>query len=367
MNIKRYVLLYIGLLNIYIFAQDQDLIKQIRVTDHRIDIVVNSEFKKAYLRDDFFAEYNNDINLKGLDESLLIMPFIMQVISLVWISGKYYYIDSMDYLLYKSLKVVKEVFEHLYPNTQWCGELIPKKLVNNADMFVMHKKNNESIALMFSGGLDSTCMSLRRLEKKQLLVTARGHSDMPLDDDQQWNAVYKRIEDFAQLYGHEVSVVRSNYRNFLRRGYLHKLSPDITCWRLDAVEGLGWIGLAVPILLSKGYNTLLIASSLTWDCPYQHAPMPLIDDNVFCAGLTFQHADFDLQRVQKAEFITALCNAYSIQKPFIRACQKDKVGNNCGKCEKCIRTASCFIAVGAYPNEYGFDVTSKRLQKYLFL
>ena len=63
------------------------LIKEVRVQNNRIDITINKKFKNQYLKDDFFVEYDTDVDLSTFDYSIITLPFIMNVASLVWISG----------------------------------------------------------------------------------------------------------------------------------------------------------------------------------------------------------------------------------------------------------------------------------------
>ena len=169
--------IYIILSTYSLAAIQEPLIESVTVNKNHIKIEVNKQFKEKYLTGNFFAEYDKDIDLSKLDYSIQIMPFIMNVLSIVWISGKDWYIDSMDQDLYASLDTIKEVFRRMYPRTKWEGRLIPHRLVKNVPPF---KPDTNRIALLFSGGLDSTTSSLYHREKKQLLITAWGHWDLPL-------------------------------------------------------------------------------------------------------------------------------------------------------------------------------------------
>ena len=100
------------------------------------------------------------------------MPFILNVVSIVWISGSHYYVDSMDENLFYSLQKVKKVVEALYPHTSFSGELIPRRLTTNVPPRLLDK--NTHIALLFSGGLDSTTTSFHYFDKKQLLIIGLG-------------------------------------------------------------------------------------------------------------------------------------------------------------------------------------------------
>ena len=94
----------------------------------------------------------------------------MNVISIVWFSGKMYYIDAMDKELFHSLSVIKQVFKRFYPNTSWEGELVPRRLVKNKPVAELIPEAAERHALMFSNGLDSTCAAFLHEEKSLLLI-----------------------------------------------------------------------------------------------------------------------------------------------------------------------------------------------------
>ena len=111
-------LLIISCIAFSLNAFEENIIEVINVTKRRVEITVNKEFKKLYLQSNFFAEYEANIDLTALDRSLVVMPFVMNVITIIWISGKIYFIESLDKELYTSLKVIKKVFKTLYPTLQ---------------------------------------------------------------------------------------------------------------------------------------------------------------------------------------------------------------------------------------------------------
>lgn len=326
--------------------------------------VVNREFRKTYLKKNFFIEYDPDIDLTQLDPSLLIVPFIMNVISIIWISGKTYIVQSMDADLYAALEKIREVFKRMYPNTSWLGQLVCNKLVKNQipeSKFVAEK---ERVALLFSHGLDSVCSSFRYADKEQLLITFCGH-DIKLRNFRFWQNMKKKVSTFAQKFGHRTAFARSNYYSFINRSVLNNLSPEIHYWRLNTVEGLGWVGMAAPILLSKGYSQVVIASTITRDCPYPHAANPFIDENISIAGISVKHDAFDMDRVDKCKFIAKFCREKNVEKPFLRVCPKEKTGINCCTCEKCLRTIISFLLAGEDYSPYGFPISEQKVQEAL--
>lgn len=338
------------------------LIEQFAIKKNRIDIKINSEFKKAYLKDDFFVEYDEDIDLIKLDYSIVTLPFIMNVISLIWVSGKEYTIKCMDKDIYESLERIKKVFQVFYPKTPWNGKLIPQKLVTNK--IEKHCYGPQCMtAFLFSGGVDSTAASFAHRDKKQLLITAWGQSCLPLEDQEMWNTIKKHVTGFAQEYGHENAFIKSNYYSFLNLKKLMHLSPEIVTWRIDTIEDIGWTGLTAPILVTRGIQTLHIASTETWKSAYPTAANPFIDGNISYASIHIKHDHFDLTRFDKLALIHDLSNRHLVKRPQMPVCQKRGGIINCGTCEKCCITILCLLALDADPLEYGFRTSYADVKK----
>jgi len=329
----------------------QDLIQRIHVHKNTLQISVNESFKKQYLTDDFFVEYEPPIDLEQFDYSILSLPFITNVVSIVWISGETYFVDEMDTELYESLKRVKQVFSVMYPKTSWSGELVPRKLVTHPRPFT---DDHTKTALLFSGGIDSISSMLAHLDKKQLFITAWGHWDLPLNNQDLWKVRSHKINAYAENFGNKTTFLRSNYTSMLNYQYLSQLTPEIPKWRLGAVEGLGWAGLTAPILLATGITTLRIGSSHTWKYPYPSAASPFIDNNLRFCGLKVLHDQFALTRLQKVAYLDSVYTAHALPKPFLKICSYEKnEDTNCLACRKCLTTILCFIALGIDPEPYG--------------
>jgi biotin carboxylase len=336
------ILFFFQLFSVNLSFSNLMLIESVQINRNIIDIVVNKEFKKQYLNDDFFAEYPDEVNLESLDYSIVTIPFIMQVISIIWISGKMYYIDSMDETLYYSLKRIRKIIKLLYLNTSWKGKLIPKRLVKNT---LPLSEDTNKIAITFTSGLDSVCTSMRHRDKEQLLI----HIDRTGNT--------RQVCKFAQQFGHELIFMRSNFIHILNYSVLNKLSPEIDFWWTGAIEGLGYAGMVSPILITKGYSVLLLPASNSWDCPFVHFANPIIDNNICFANVKIQHDSFDLSRVQKQEYLANLCAQEKIAPPELLVCST----KNCCRCEKCLRTINGFLALGEPYQDYGFDISEEKV------
>jgi hypothetical protein len=353
------------LINLQPSLSADDLITELVVNKNSLRVRVHEDFKKKYLTGDFFVEYEADLLLDQFDYSVLSMPFVMNVISIVWISGETFWVEEMDLELCESLERVKKVFKTMYPKTSWNGELKARKLVTHTRQF---PEDAHKTALLFSGGVDSVSSALAHQDKKQLLITAWGHWDIPLSNKGLWKTRSEKIQEFAESFGNTATFLRSNYTSMLNYQYLSQLSSEIPKWRLGAVEGLGWAGLTAPILLSKGISTLHIASSHTWRYPYPSAASPFIDNNLRFCGLKVLHDQFAMTRLQKVAYIDTVYTQLGKEKPFLKICSCEKSHDrNCEECRKCLTTTLCFDALGIDPRPYGLSSSHSISRKILDL
>lgn len=344
-----------------IHKKDQkNIIESLMVSRNTLVVTAHPDFKKSYLVEDFFVEYDEDIDLEKLDYSLVVMPFIMNIISIIWISGEDYFIDSLDARLYESLKKIKAVFKVLYPQTQWKGNLIPRHLIHN-EMPVKHDPE-KNVALLFSGGLDSTVSSYYLAPKKQLLITAWGQWDVPISMPMLWNARKEKMRTFARSKGHSNAFMKSNYATFFNWDVLNVKTPEIHHWRMDTIEGIGWAGLTAPILYSKGYTTLYVASSENWDLQYPFVGIPYIDDNIQFAGCTLKHHMFNFSRIEKIVWLAKERKRLHRKSIIIKGCS-NRTENNCSECRRCLQTICTLMLIGENYRAYGYNGDPELLVK----
>ncbi len=340
-----------------LFADSNNLLSEIIIDSHTITFIAHETFHEKYLRENLYVTYEADIDLKKLESTILTMPFIMNTIGIVWISNKTYTIEAMDRELYYSLKIVKEVFKRFYPYTSFEGELIPLRLVDTAQS-LDHLSQTQDIALPFSHGLDSLCTSLRHRTTPQLLITARGMPDTPIEFwDDNWRYTQQAISNFAKMHGHTVSYIASNFHEFFNWKELCTFSPEIEHWRLCMVEGLGWMGLAAPILATKGYRTFMLPANGDWHSPHPGADCPLINDVVTYAGIRNISDAFEVTRAEKNGVIVRICNENNLPKPSFIICEKLlPQRKNCCTCYKCITSILALILIDENPADFGFDM-----------
>lgn len=361
MKPKNIVLSTLCLATSLLVARERELIQKLYIKKNYLEVRLHDDIQKKYLTEDFFVEYEQDIDLEAMPYEIATMPVIMNVIGLIWVSGKTFYIDSMEEELYQSLKTIKKLIQVINPNTKWRGKLKPRKRVSLAKQFAqMHEESRK--AILYSGGLDSTSSFLDHIHEKLLTITGWGAFDLPLDQQHIWDDRKEKTVRFTQKYGQASTFLKSNYYDFLNLTVVNNLSSDIDGWRYAAVEGIGWAGLAAPIMASKGCSTLLIPSSTSWEFPYSYVGNPFIDNSIRFAGFTLHHDQFHLTRFGKNEAITRTCKENNLDKPFIKVCQwtQEQDDNNCCDCRKCLTTIMGFLALNENPEDYGFPISAKK-------
>ncbi len=341
----------------YIQSQSpNDLIELAVIQKNRIDVTAHPQFKKLYLDRDFFAEYDEDIDLTQLHPSIALIPFICSVVPIVWASGKTLFIDTLDAEFAQSLEKVRHALKKLYPSLKWSGQLIARQLVKNENPAV-HK---DDFALLFSGGVDGTCTSLRRYPAKQLLITVWG-SDVPPFHQRKWHGAYTICKNFATQFGHDHTYLHSNFC-YLFKAELCYVTPEIPAWWRFTTLGLSYCGLAAPIAFSRGYTKMLFSSTYSDRYKYPFGSHPMLEGNLEFGGVAVEHTCFDLNRQEKIKFITNFAQQHD-KKPFLRVCwNRDLDGGNCNDCMfKCFQAMNALLIEGADPCEYGFTLSEQEV------
>ncbi|MGE0009521.1 MAG: hypothetical protein AB7F19_03185 [Candidatus Babeliales bacterium] len=339
-------------------ADKRNLIHKIEITSHTLRFTLDPELHKKYLWEDFYVTYHDELGLDTLDYSIITMPILLNVFSIILISGQEYYVKEIDKDLYHSLSIVQEALKRLYPHTEWKGRLTAKKVVDNSKLI---KKDSKTIdmAMPFSHGLDSICTSFLHRDKTQLLMTVRGCPDTPIDAKvNTWHITKDAVVRFAKTHGHTTSFVTSNFHEFFNWEVLGDINPEIMNWRMDTIEDLGWIGIAAPILVSKGIKQLVLAANKDWSTLHPGISSPITNNTMSFAGISVMNDAFDLSRTEKNFIVADICNRHDLPKPKMFVCEYHRPERkNCNVCTKCVFTILSWILAQEEPREYGFDVS----------
>jgi hypothetical protein len=194
--------------------------------------------------------------------------------------------------------------------------------------------------VLYSGGVDSTYNLLRRAElgSTQSLLTIHG-LDYKFDDEQRFWALVEKTRPFADSVGDERFFLRTNaysvYREF-------GLRADVTH---------GFLLATCLFLYATRFAAGVISADHRLDQQFRIGPWGTnaITNEYFDSGsFKMQTADQDVTRAEKMPVISRsklALNALSFCVDYAAR------PHNCGKCQKCIRTKTMFLAsTGSVPD-----------------
>ena len=92
----------------------------------------------------FYVEY--DENIEKVPDSILIVPFICNVLPIVWITDATLIVDKIDKNFYESIDKFKKGYIDMYPQIKFKGKIKYNKLEEN------HSKQKDKISAAFFSG-----------------------------------------------------------------------------------------------------------------------------------------------------------------------------------------------------------------------
>lgn len=304
----------------------------------------------------FFIEYDEDIS--EVPKAVAIIPFILNVIPIIWINDATLVIDEIDETFYKSIPKFKKGYIDMYPELNFKGNIQVKEIIRSS-----YKKTNKC-ATFFSGGLDSFSTLINHIKEKPDLVTLWG-SDIKLDDYKGWENVSKKVSDVANEYGLKAVFIKSSFREFINEGVLENEynSKIKSGWWYGIQCGIGIIGHIAAYAWKYNLNSQYVASSECLDDgdKVRSGSYPTIDNNIKFLSCSIYHDQFLMSRQDKTKYIIDYC-INNNKNVNLRVCWQSKGGGNCCKCEKCYRTICGFLVEGEDPNKYGFTFNKEVLK-----
>ncbi len=223
---------------------------------------------------------------------------------------------------------------------------------------------------LFSGGIDALAMvrdnhlnfapNHPRRIKDGILVygVLQGESDYDPSFQNVINAVGAMAKD-ADL---ELIQVNTNaYAHF------RDLDPDFSFWRF---EYHGSFLAAIAHAFAPRLSVASIASTYDFANLEPWGSHPLLDPLYSSTNLQVRHENAALSRLEK----TKLVGEWDVALQHLRVCNEKesyRQGNyNCGKCEKCVRTMTAFLALGLLdriPTFKEHDVSKEKLVNTCYL
>ena len=215
------------------------------------------------------------------------------------------------------------------------------------------------MAMLFTGGVDSTFTSLYHHPRPQTLITVWGN-ETALDFEERWRLLSSQCKSFAGQFGHRNFFIKTNAKEIVRR---KRIGPDILVWWRNVQQGMGFLGLCMPGLRHLGEREIMIAAT-HWQCGYPGAAAsaPEIDNRVRCAGISAHQDGFEINRQERLNYIVKKCREQGLPMPALTVCSRPYVRQrNCCECDKCLRTMSGVLAAGGRLDEFGFPLSDDEL------
>lgn len=284
-------------------------------------------------------------------DSILIIPFICNVLPIVWLKNAILIVDKIDKSFLYSIEQFKLGYVNMYPNLKFNGSIQYKIIEEN----IYEPQQN---LVLFSGGIDAICTVLRHKDENLKLLTLWGSADFPIKDTKGWQIHWNNINFNASQLGLHCDYIKTNFCDFipLWGEELNKLvAQGKDSWWHGFQHGIGIIGHAAPYAYINKIKKVYIASSFDESRkPYTCASDPTIDNYVKFGCTEVIHDGYEWNRQEKIKFIV---NAIKTQqlKLKIHVCLRQYQLENCCKCEKCYRTILGLLAEGISPKSVGFN------------
>ena len=299
----------------------------------------------------FFVEYMVDgtsLDLQQVPQSILAIPFVCNVLPIVWLTDSELVVPELDKDFYNSIPKFKQGYIDMHKDAAFKGTISVGKIVENTPAVTGRS------ACFFSGGVDAWCTLTRHLEEKPDLIAVWG-ADIQYDNVSGWDILRNELEESAHDLSLPFITVHSSFRKFINEAALDNAFFPILHdgWWHGAQHGIGLIGHAAPCNYLRGVTTQYIAASFSpEDGALSCASWPTIDNFVRYSGCKTVHDAF-IQRQEKVEQIIRYRrqNHTDIK---LHVCWQSVGGKNCCHCEKCYRTIMGIVLEGDTASQYAF-------------
>lgn len=295
----------------------------------------------------FEIEYSEDVS--AVPESVLVIPFVCDVLPIVWLTDATLEIPQLDKEFYESIPKIRQGYVEMSPMLDFKGAMAVGEIIDN------HYEPAEETAAFFSGGVDAFATLVAHANENPKLITLWG-ADVKLDDVAGWNRVKQHVIETSLDFELPVPLfARSNFRTIVNEGALNDLVQlSGEAWWYGFQHGIAIIGHAAPFSYLNHWKQVYIASTNTIKDKVICASDPTIDNEVRLVTGGVWHDQYECTRQQKVQHIVEFCRQTG-KHIRLRVCWQSTGGSNCGHCEKCVRTIYNLLAEGACPTDYGFN------------
>ncbi|WP_306058989.1 hypothetical protein [Natronococcus wangiae] len=319
------------------------------------DVRASPELERFFTNEPFRTDY--DVSIERVPDGVLAIPVLAQVCPVAWANGADVYVDEVDATFARALEDVQETLCGMYDFLEG-GTLYARRTIDP------EPPARGDSGLLFTGGVDSTCSYVRHRDESPTLVSIRGWTITPdPSDDEKWRHLTDRVSEFAAERGLETAFVESNMLSFLDHPMLlahYKRYVD-GAWYSSVGHGLGLLGLCAPAAHARGMNNLYVAATHWEGIDLEWGSRPDVDDRVRWAGTRCHHDGYELTRQERLD---AIADYVESDAPGLelQTCNA-RMDGNCGRCEKCYRTAVGLRLSGLEPADHGYPFDDREYDR----
>ncbi len=334
------------------------ILNKVELEANKIKYIYNIEGEwKQYFNK--YSEYSMEYteNIDNIPKSIASIPFITNILPMVWIFDAELILKELDKEFYESIDKFKNGYIKMYPMITFNGKITCNKIIDNS--YIPSNK----VAAFYSGGLDATSTLVTHYNEKPMLINLQG-SDLDLRYKKVLEDVRKFLKNNADNLDLDIVFIKSEFRNLINEKRINKYIKPIVkdnYWH-GFQHGIAIIGHAAPLSYKYKMKSVYIASSFTKADDVHCASDPTIDNFVKLSSTTVIHDGFEFNRNDKSENIGNFVKETN-KKIKLRVCLNDYEVNNCCNCEKCYRTIFGFASKGYNPQIVGFDLNDEFYKK----
>jgi len=306
--------------------------------------------RKYFLNDASYVRYDSGVDLAKVDPSILAIPMVASIAPVAWAVGAGVRLDAIDATYLQSLSKIKDIYRSSHPNFAFSGDIRAKERVTNVF-------GGNRTGMLFSGGVDSLTSYLRYKNEKPDFISVWGLPDIAHTQAEFWDNMWADICSMADIGGVRAFQIKTDLFSNINHELLIKEFG--VQWFTQVAGGLFVLSLCAPVTAAREIANIIFASSFTEDFKGLQSSHPSVVNNISWADVNIVNDGHELSRQQKLQYLHEPENVKYLSR--LRVCWESAWKNNCGCCEKCMRTIAGLIVEGLDPNSCNFNIDESTL------
>jgi hypothetical protein len=317
-----------------------------------LPLAVQGRRARQLVRVDFWSEYS--FSPEEVPPQILTIPVVAHLLPLSWAEDFELSVSVLDRTYLAATNALRSAWEDVFPVMARGGTLTVDRVRETA------APDGGGPIVLFGGGVDSVASALLHESERPTLCTVWG-LDVAPESTEAWTRTRRRIEAFARRHHASTEFVRTNAHSFLNRSNLDRSYAHVVAHWWRAYSGQGLLGMAAPVAIARSARVVYLPATHTAKFGHPWGTSPQFDEAVRFGHVRCVHDGYHLSRVEKLRLIHDRDPAAQLAVCVAGAARS---GGNCGRCEKCVRTAAGLHLHGVDPRAHGIDVSEQQFDVF---